>query len=134
MEEMIPPQALVIDENEDIRKLIAVNLKRRLGLDATEAKSTTEAIELLKNQKFSLVICKLGAVPSLGSELSQKTESLVPSMRIIFYSFPEVHDRGRNLTKFNLVEILNPDFEELLIAAGKLLDEKSIEHFKTRMN
>lgn len=129
MEEMIPPQALVIDENEDIRKLIAVNLKRRLGLDATKAKSTVEAIELLKNQKFSLVICKLGAVPSLGSEFSQKIDSLVPSMRIIFYSFPEAHGRERNLTKFNLVEILNPDFEELLGAVGKLLEEKSIRTF-----
>ena len=49
---------LVVDDDEDLREIIAINLQR-IGYNVTTASGGAEAIEIMKEKRFSVVFVDL---------------------------------------------------------------------------
>ena len=82
---------LVVDDEEAIREIMEINLVR-LGYDTKLAKNAKEALELLENEKFSLIITDLKMPEMDGIELCMRIKERTSKTLIYAFSggFTEV--------------------------------------------
>ena len=97
---MSGPRILVIDDDVELCNILTVNLNL-LGYDCISSTVATEAIEILKNKEFDLVICDYVMPVMNGMELFEKISSLTNTLPpFLFYSglidvpFSEPYPRG----------------------------------------
>lgn len=76
---------LVVDDDENIRNILGEMLTF-LGHRALAAENGTEAMELLKNRRFDLVITDLGMPGISGWEVARKAKELHPKVPVILAS------------------------------------------------
>jgi two-component system cell cycle sensor histidine kinase/response regulator CckA len=78
-------QVLVVDDQAAIRKLCARALRRR-GLEVTEAADGQEALVLLEDSSFDLIVTDV-VMPGLGgAELAERAAEICPRTPVLFIS------------------------------------------------
>jgi two-component system alkaline phosphatase synthesis response regulator PhoP len=82
---------LVVDDEETIREIMQINLVR-LGYDPELAKNAKEALEILENEKFPLIITDLKMPEMDGIELCMRIREKTSETLIYAFSggFTEV--------------------------------------------
>jgi len=82
---------LVVDDEETIREIMQINLVR-LGYDPELAKNAKEALEILENEKFPLIITDLKMPEMDGIELCMRIRERTSETLIYAFSggFTEV--------------------------------------------
>jgi CheY-like chemotaxis protein len=76
---------LVVDDEETIREVMEINLVR-LGYDPELAKNAKEALEILENRNFPLIITDLKMPDMSGIELCQQIRERKPETLIYAFS------------------------------------------------
>ncbi len=76
---------LIIDD-EELMRLMLVELLKAHGYDATGASDGVKGLEILKNQYFDLVITDLVMPDKEGVETIKDIQSLYPKIKIIAMS------------------------------------------------
>ncbi len=66
------PQILIVDDEPELRTILIEHLKNKLKVTWIEANSGYEALELLKNSSYSLVISDVNMANGTGVWLHQK--------------------------------------------------------------
>ena len=100
---------LIVDDEVDLVELVVYYLKD-LPLKITTAHSGNSAIEILKKEKFDLILSDLRMVNGTGLDLYHYIEGISPRPKFIF------------LTAFSDAEI-----DELVMSSGVLLFNKPID-------
>jgi CheY-like chemotaxis protein len=78
-------RVLVIDDEEDVRRVVEVMLKNA-GHDAVLAKDGTDALQQFGQQRFDLVICDLFMPNKEGFATLRELRGLDPAVPIIMMS------------------------------------------------
>lgn len=76
---------LVVDDESDICSIIATNLDSK-NLDVTSTTSPEEAIQLLENEHFDLLLTDLRMPKVSGLQLAEKAQTLLPDCKVIIFS------------------------------------------------
>ena len=76
---------LVVDDEETIREIMEINLVR-LGYDPELAKNAKEALEILENGNFPLIITDLKMPDMGGIELCQRIRKRKPETLVYAFS------------------------------------------------
>lgn len=122
---------LVVDDELSMRELLEVMLKRE-GYAVSCAENGQEAIEMLKETTFDLVLCdmRLGDIPGLDVlRASKKRDHQAVVIMISAYATTETAVEAMNLGAFDYVP--KPfNNEELRQNISKALALKTIEHEK----
>ena len=92
------PKVMIVDDVQMIRRALKISLLKAGVTGVTEAKNGAEAIELLKQEKFDLIICDWEMPNMSGLELLQKIRSDGRLKNIAFLMATAVTDT-ENVTK-----------------------------------
>jgi PAS domain S-box-containing protein len=117
---------LVVDDEPDGRALIARILEGR-GAHATAAASAAEALELMKNQRFDVMLSDIGMPDMDGYELMRRVRLLdnardgpIAAIAVTAYARPE--DRQRSLLAGYQMHLSKPiEARELVAGIASLL-------------
>ena len=80
-----PPRILIVDDDLSVRRLIRVFLQER-GYHVRSAAGADEALELLENERFDIVVTDLRLPVSSGLELLQEVRARLPGVRSVLMS------------------------------------------------
>jgi two-component system NtrC family sensor kinase len=119
----IPPRALVVDDDDAIRKLIVRLLERR-GFEVSEAQTGEAAIALALERQPGIVICDT-AIPGLGGielyrQLAEQETGLAP--RFLFIADDKASGESADVIESGMPVLVKPftasDLETGLVEAG----------------
>ena len=79
------PRILVVDDDTAVRRVIRVFLQDR-GYHVRTAAGAEEALELLQNERFDIVVTDLRLPVSSGLELLEKVRARLPGVRSVLMS------------------------------------------------
>ena len=79
------PRILVVDDDTAVRRVIRVFLQER-GYHVRTAAGAEEALELLQNERFDIVVTDLRLPVSSGLELLEKVRARLPGVRSMLMS------------------------------------------------
>ncbi len=103
---------LIIDDDKDIRSLLSRFLNKE-GYKTTEAKDGKEALDLLKNEKFQLILCDFKLPDENGLDLIKKIKIIDQNCLIIMitgYSDVQIAVQAMRLGAYDYVtKPLYPD-------------------------
>lgn len=81
------PQILIVDDEEEIRELIAFSIEAEFGLKALEAKEGREAIDLISsNPNLLMIICDQNMPNAKGTEVFSHLNKIGHSAKFVFCS------------------------------------------------
>ncbi|OGF44974.1 MAG: hypothetical protein A2452_08410 [Candidatus Firestonebacteria bacterium RIFOXYC2_FULL_39_67] len=86
---------LAIDDEKLIRDLIS-DLLQHYGYNAVTASSGTEAIALIKNSHFDVILCDISMPGQTGFEVFDEVKKIAPEAKFIFVS---AFDNQENINK-----------------------------------
>ncbi|HEY7499658.1 MAG TPA: ATP-binding protein [Vicinamibacterales bacterium] len=118
-----PPRALVVDDDDAIRKLIVRLLERR-GFEVSEARTGEAAMALVRERQPGIIICDT-AIPSLGGielyrQLAEQDLQLAP--RFLFIADDKASGESADVVESGMPVLVKPftasDFESGLVEAG----------------
>lgn len=116
---------LIVDDDQDIRLLLDKFFGKK-GYKTNTASDGTKAIEILKNEKYDLVLCDFKLPDFNGLELIQKIKVINPEAALLVitgYSDVKVAVEAIKLGAYDYVtKPLYPD--EILITVEKALESK----------
>jgi CheY-like chemotaxis protein len=75
---------VLLVEDELMIRLSTVDILEKLGHVVAEAANATQALELLKKDKFDVIIADVSLPGMRGDELAARAISLQPQLRVIF--------------------------------------------------
>ena len=117
---MSPPKILVVDDERSMRELLEILLLKH-GYDVQCAQSGVEALNIIQDQPFDLVITDIRMHPVNGLEVLKKCKTISPRTTVIMisaYASTELAVEAMNEgaydyfpKPFNNEEILVGDFQ-----------------------
>ena len=111
---------LVDDEEEVTAALLEIYDWSRLGIMAEACNSGAEALKMLKQRRFDIMISDIKMPDITGLELSQKAKQLYPDIKIILLSGYEKFEYAQKAMAIGVMEYhLKPVLFEDIIAAVK---------------
>jgi two-component system OmpR family response regulator len=124
---MAKPKVLVVDDEEDFLETIVKRLLKR-NLDATGVDSGTEALRVLQEQAFDVVILDVRMQGMDGIETLKEIKKRSPLTEVILltgHGSIESGIQGMQLGAFDYV-IKPADFEELLEKVNQAAERKTL--------
>jgi len=120
---MIKARILLVDDEELVRRSLAVNLKRE-GFELSSAASAEEALAILKEEPYDLLLTDYLMEGMTGIELLKLAKELNPQMKVIVFSGYEDKDSSDEIIRLGANGfICKPvDFEELLERIAAVLE------------
>lgn len=117
---------ILIAEDEDILRRNLTFILSSSGYAAMSARTSTEAIELLKRQRFDVVITDLIMPVQGGSELVRYVSEHCPETSVIVITAYPSADSAIDAVKKGVVDYFTKPFktEEILRAVKKALEAK----------
>jgi CheY-like chemotaxis protein len=110
-------RVLLVDDEEDYRRLIAEILRRNFVVEIVEAASGNQAIEVLQKMTVAVVICDLNMPDGDGIDLLMYIEEksdIQPAFIMFTGTSAPVH------LKSKIPIILKPNHEKLMSTIGDL--------------
>ncbi|QCI12096.1 response regulator [Pseudomonas putida] len=85
---MQPPQHLLVVEDDDIVRMLMVEVLDELGYQTIEAENAAVALEVLQDpsQKLALLMTDVGLPDMRGEELAGRAREIRPQLPILFAS------------------------------------------------
>ena len=130
---MAKPKVLVIDDEEDFLETIVKRLNRR-GIDTTGVDSGEEALRVLKEQSFDVVILDVRMPGMDGIETLRELKKRAPLTEVIMltgHGSIESGVQGMTLGAFDYV-IKPADFEELFEKVNQAAERKALHEKRGR--
>lgn len=129
MIEPLQHTALIVDDEPDIRELIALTLKR-MGIRCVEAQDLTSAYELLKKEKYDLCISDLRLPDGSGLDLLNTIQNHCPELPVAMITAHGSMDTAIEALKAGAFDFVNKPVElqtlrDLVSSALKLQDTDS---------
>jgi len=123
-----PARILVIDDEESIRKTIAMTLEHA-GYRVDTAENGKKAIEQAKANFYNLALIDVRLPDIEGTELLTALEEITPKMvKVILTGFPTLQNAVRAINKGVDAYLIKPvDTDELLRLIKENLDEQKHE-------
>ena len=125
---------MVIDDEESMCKFMKIMLNRE-GYEVTTSQSGSEALNILKERNYDLVIADL-MMPGLnGLELLSRVKSLDPDANFIVMTAYASVDTAIEALKKGAYDYLTKPFkvDEIRIAIKKALEQKRIKRENTEL-
>jgi DNA-binding NtrC family response regulator len=138
------PSILVIDDDEDIRKVLTEILKDK-GYNADSAETGGEAIRKTEKKFYNLALIDIRLPDMNGVELLTKIKETKPKMRkIIITGYPTLKNAVEALNKGADAYIMKPlDIEKVLATIAeqlkkqrreqKMTEKQLVEYIETRV-
>lgn len=101
---------LLIDDEKFLIENISRYLQKRIASDITSVNTVAEALELVKNEKFELIICDLKISDQAEGELILQLNTLVPGQKFIVISAHEIPDSLIAAKNINIVAYFEKPF------------------------
>lgn len=129
------PRILIVDDEERFRKTMCKLLQIE-GIDATTAGSGPEAIEMLQEEKFDIIICDVRMPEMTGVQALSEFKKLDPDIEVIIMTGYASVDTAKDIMKLGAYDYLLKPYEknELMerieaafdrkISRKKLIDSK----------
>lgn len=114
---------LIVEDEAEIRELLALLISSHIPIEYYEAGSGSEAISLLANHNFDLVICDFNMPNGNGKFVFDQVQKLNPSPKYILLTSDDAHDH-KDITEVQGVGYIQKPFEDELLMSniGKILD------------
>lgn len=122
---------LVVDDDSDIRKVLAWVLSRQ-GYLVETVENGKQALKVCEKLPFDVALIDIELPDMKGTELLAKLKALQPEIiRIIVTGFPSVENAMKTVNEGAEGYVLKPfNAEELLAMIRKHLEEKANEHLR----
>ena len=122
------PKILIVDDEEDIRKILNEYLSSRMDCEIMEAVNGYEAIEMIGKNDVDLILLDIKMPGISGTEVIQKAKSIQKEIPIIVITkwdsaqvAKQVEESGADyIPKPFSLKIIRAKVEEKLKAVGKL--------------
>ncbi len=120
-------EILLVDDEKAVRSTLAIILSKS-GYTVTEAGSGPEAVELLRQKFYDLVITDLKMEPMNGIELLKNAKEINPAIEVIVMTAFGTVESGVEAMKLGAYDYIQKPFEkdEFLILVGKALERKAL--------
>ena len=130
--EKTKPKVLVIDDEEDIRKVLSEILKDN-GYNADSAGTGGEALRKTKKKFYNLALIDIKLPDIDGIELLTKIKETKPKMRkIIITGYPALKNAVKALNKGADVYIIKPlNIDKVLATIEEQLEKQKVEQEMT---
>jgi len=124
-------EILLVDDEKAVRSTLAIILSKS-GYTVTEAGSGPEAVELLRQKFYDLVITDLKMEPMNGIELLKNAKEINPAIEVIVMTAFGTVESGVEAMKLGAYDYIQKPFEkdEFLILVGKALERKALNGFE----
>lgn len=117
----IQDQVLFVDDDPDTRRLVSELFRTKLGIVVTLADSAKEAIDLLGEQNFTLVVSDYEMPGARGIEVVSFMARERMVTPFLFYTSSNISSHELQKLDYPIVVIQKPYFEGLLSMAAKML-------------
>jgi DNA-binding NtrC family response regulator len=120
---MIKAKILLVDDDELVRRSLELNLKLE-GFELSSAASAEEALVLLKEESYDLLLTDYLMEGMTGIELLKLAKELYPPMKVIVLSGYEGEDSAAEIIRLGANDFLRKpvDIEELLARITAVLE------------
>ena len=126
---------LIIDDEEFFIENLAQYLKKKIPAEISYVSRAEEALHLLEEERFELVICDLNLPDQSEGELVLRINNIIPRQRFIIISAKseqEVPEFMANRKHFNLHEYFEKPFnmetiKDSILKLTKMENKDSIE-------
>lgn len=108
------PKLLVLDENSDLRFLVALTLRKRLFCTVIEAGGVEEAITKAEKERVDLIVSGYGRAIRFGESLAKQLSDSGSHTPLLFYSIHESARFDMGGKNWSVVQIFNPQFDDLV--------------------
>lgn len=125
----MPIKILIIDDEPDMVKLLSIILKSRKDYNVTTTINPIEGLELLKNEKFNLVITDL-KMPGLdGEEVLESVKRHQGDLPVIIITAFSTVDSALKLIKKGAADYITKPFrkEQILTAVDKTIQMSKLQ-------
>ena len=123
----IKPEILLVEDQDNVRRVIATLLKRN-GYLVAEASDGSEAIAKLKGKRFDLVITDLRMEPVDGMEVLRRTKAIAPETEVIVVTAFGTVAGGVEAMKLGAYDYIQKplDNEEFLLIIQRAIEKKEL--------
>jgi DNA-binding NtrC family response regulator len=125
-----PPRGriLVVDDDRAVRTALSVNLTKH-GLDVTLANAPDDAIALLRDRSFDLVLTDVKMPGGTGIELLQRIKAGWPDTEVVVMTgYGSVEDAVDAMKMGAIDYVIKPiEKQELLLIVDKALDNRALK-------
>jgi len=106
----MPKRILVVDDIENIRKLLRAFLEEELGFHVCgEAIDGLDAIKQAKDLKPDLIILDLSMPRMSGLEAAPRLKKILPEVPIVLFTMHESMMRGFNASRIGVDAVVSKD-------------------------
>jgi two-component system response regulator YesN len=121
---MIKAKILLVDDDELVRRSLELNLKLEGFELSSSAASAEEALVLLKEESYDLLLTDYLMEGMTGIELLKLAKELYPPMKVIVLSGYEGEDSAAEIIRLGANDFLRKpvDIEELLARITAVLE------------
>jgi len=118
---------LLVDDEKSVRLTLALFLKKK-GYRVDEASNGEEAMEMVKEHFYDLVITDLKMKPVDGMEVLQKIKSINPMIEVIVMTAYGTVESGVEAMRLGAYDYIQKPFEkdEFIILVEKALERKKL--------
>jgi len=119
---------LLADDDSSVRRVLEFKLKQR-GLKVATAADGQEALDLLKEQAFDLLLSDIKMPKVSGIELLEQASQLRPGLKVILITAHATVSQAVQAVKLGAFDYITKPFEdeELFLAIDKALQFDSLE-------
>ncbi len=125
-----PPRGrvLVVDDDRAVRTALSVNLTKH-GLDVTLANAPDDAVALLRDRSFDLVLTDVKMPGGTGIELLERVKSGWPDTEVVVMTgYGSVEDAVNAMKAGAIDYVIKPiEKQELLLIVDKALDNRALK-------
>ncbi|NQT24625.1 sigma-54-dependent Fis family transcriptional regulator [candidate division KSB1 bacterium] len=118
---------LLVDDEKSVRSTLAIMLSKS-GYNVVEAGNGPEALGMMKEQFYDLMITDLKMEPMTGLELLKKTKDVNPTTEVILMTAFGTVESGVEAMKLGAYDYIQKPFEkdEFLLLVEKALERKAL--------
>jgi CheY-like chemotaxis protein len=114
-----PPLALVVDDDPDVRGMLALAL-RRLGFEVLAAGGGEEALRLYRGRRADVVLCDVVMPGMDGPAALEALQAHDPGVRCVFMSGHSAGHTAGRLLELGAAGVVEKPFRDLPRLAGLL--------------
>ncbi len=123
------PRILVVDDQKNMRATTALMLRQE-GYSVEEAANGEDALRLVEQAPFDLVLTDLRMEPINGLEMVRRALEMAPSMQVVVMTAYGTIESAVEAMRGGAADYLTKPFQEgeLLVRVGKALEKRRLLH------
>ncbi len=127
-------RVLLADDDSSVRRVLEFKLKQR-GLDVVTARDGQEALDMLRERSFDLLLSDIRMPKVDGIELLLQVSTLRPRLKVILITAHATVSQAVEAVKLGAFDYITKPFEdeELFLAIDKALQFDSLERENRRL-